>query len=52
MLKSIKNELCSLGIDTVGALPLSKCSVIREYKLKKCGFESTDGVNVIIFAIP
>lgn len=52
MLDLVKKELFSLGLDTVGALPLEKCRVVREYKLKKCGFEDLSGLHVIIFAIP
>lgn len=52
MLDYIKKELFSLGIDTVGVLPLEKCRIVREYKLKKHRFENINEASVIIFAIP
>ena len=52
MLEYIKNELYALGIDTVGALPLGKCRITREYKLKSRGFDSFDNLSVIMLVIP
>ena len=52
MLEYVKNELFALGIDTVGALPIEKCNIARQYKLKSKGLDGVDGLSVIIFAIP
>ena len=52
MLEYIKNELELFGIDTVGSIPLEKCTVIKDHKLKKCGFDQRKDINVVIFAIP
>ncbi len=52
MLEYIKNELLSFGIHDVAALPLSMCQTVRQYKLKKSGFESIEDLRVIIFTIP
>ncbi len=48
----IKKLLCDRGIDTVGAIRLSDCNILREHKLKAAGFDNTDPLFVYIFAIP
>ena len=52
MLDMLKSELLSCGIELVGALPLSKCKLLRPYKLKNAGFDTLEGLSVIIMAIP
>ena len=52
MLNFLKNELLSRGIDTFGVISLKKCRVVREYKLKKCGFDDLSDLSVIMLAIP
>lgn len=48
-LKGLLNEY---KIDTVSALKLSDCKILREYKLKNAGFTNYDSLFVYIFAIP
>lgn len=48
----IKKLLNSHKIDTLGAIKLSDCKILREYKLKNAGFQSLDYLYVYIFAIP
>lgn len=52
MLDVIKQELSARAIDSVGAISLSSCRVIRPYLLEKCGFSADDGLFAIVFAIP
>ena len=52
MLTTLKGILSLHNIELVGAIPMSKCKVIRPYKLKSCGFDVLDGLNVVVFAIP
>ena len=52
MLDMLKSELLSCGIELVGALPLSKCKLLRPYKLKNAGFDTLEGLSVIVMAIP
>lgn len=52
MLEYIKKELSAFGLDTVGALPLEKCRIAREYKLTRHGFVVNDNLAVIMLAIP
>ena len=47
-----KNELLDKGIDLFGAIPMSKCKVTREYKLKNKGFCDLDALSVIVIAVP
>lgn len=49
---AIKEIFSSHKIELFGAIPLSLCHVTREYKIKKAGFESTDSLHAIIFAVP
>ena len=52
MLEYIKDLLFSRGIDTVGALPLSACRIIRPYKLERCNSGKSDSLFAVVFAIP
>ena len=52
MFETVKGELLAHGIDCVGAISLSKCRITRRYLLERCGFSDTDGLAVIVFAIP
>ena len=48
----VKKLLWECGIDTLGALKLSDCKILREHKLKNAGFTDIDSLFVYIFAIP
>lgn len=52
MLDYIKKELFTFGIDTVGAIPLNNCMIVREHKLKNKNFTEYEKLSVIMFAIP
>lgn len=40
------------NIFLVSSIPLSECRVLREYKLKKCGFDDISILNAYIIAVP
>ncbi len=48
----IKKLLAEHKIYTLGALRLSDCKILREYKLKNAGFNNLDSLFVYIFAVP
>lgn len=48
----IKNLLLQEKIDTFGAIKLSDCKIMREYKLKNAGLDISDSLFVYIFAMP
>lgn len=52
LLDFVKNELLDIGIDLIGAIPISKCKITREYKLKNKGFFDLNSLSVIIIAVP
>lgn len=52
MLDTLKILLDRFGIDLFGAVPVSSCNIVRPHKLNTLGFDNTDGLSVIIFAIP
>lgn len=48
----IKELLFERGIDTVGAVRLCDCKMLREYKLKNVGLDTGAPLFVYIFAVP
>lgn len=48
----IKELLQVRGIDTVGAVRLCDCKILREYKLKNAGLDTCAPLFVYIFAVP
>ncbi len=52
MLEYIKKELYGYGIADSAAVPLSKCRLLRPYKLEKCGLDTSRDLTAIIFTIP
>ena len=52
MFNMLKAYLMDRGIELVGAVPMSKCNIIRPYKLGKLRDADASGLCAIIFAIP
>ena len=52
MLEHVKNIFTERGISLVSAVPLSACPTVREYKLKRAGFDSLEGLSAIMLAVP
>jgi len=52
MLDTLKKALSDFGIDLVAGMPVSKCKIVRPYKLKHAGFDEDAPLSVIVFAIP
>lgn len=48
----LKNLLEKENISLLSSLPLSKCRIIREYKLLRCGFSDLSSLNVYVIAVP
>ncbi len=48
----IKELLAERGIDTVGAVKLCDCKILREYKIKNAGLDTNTPLFVYIFAVP
>lgn len=52
MFDVIKKELFKYGINLVGAIPLDNCSITKEYKLQKAGFDLSSPLFAIMMAVP
>ena len=52
MLNTLRSYLSDRGIELVGAVPLSKCNIVRPYKLGELAETDISRLSAIIFAIP
>ena len=52
MMEKLFSIIKEHGAELFAPIPLADCKVIRPYKLKQVGFDSFDGLNVIMLAIP
>lgn len=48
----LKTLLKKENISLVSSLPLSRCRILREYKLHRCGFSDLSSLHVYVIAVP
>jgi epoxyqueuosine reductase QueG len=52
MMKTVIDFFARFGIELIAPIPLSQCRILRQYKLKNCGFEDISKLTAIMIAIP
>ena len=52
MIETIKKLLLNEGIELCAPSPMSKCTVLRQYKLEKAGFGNSPAETAFMIAVP
>lgn len=52
MIDFLKKLLADMKIDLISPIPLSKCRIVRPYKLTRCGFDDHTKLTAIMIAVP